>query len=258
NVDLSLGDKHLPAFEGEIDLGENGSFGHAEIRSAGMHAEITPQGAGYQIRLEAKKWKIPFGPDFPWDEIHAKAIADAKGAKITEFYAVGYGGEISGSGSMDWERGWHGSGKFSGKNLDIGRLMPYFSANGRISGTLAFNAVMASNAANFTALFDSPRFNSAFRITDGKVGIDIAQAIRAASPDGTRGGETKFDELTGTVSRFGRRYSFDKLRMTSGLMKTTGAFSLEDGKIGGRITVSLERMSSPFELGGSLSDPFIR
>ena len=259
NVRLALNGAALPAFDGEVDFGADGSFRHAAISSGGMDAEIAPRSSGYDIVLTAKNWKLPLGPACPWAEIHAKAFVKDREAKITEIGASGYGGEWSGSASIAWGQDWRGSGRFSGRNLDIEALMPYFSANAKISGTLAFDTAMASSAANFAGLFDFPRFNAAFRIGDGTLGnIDIALAIRAPSPGGTRGGQTKFDQLSGRLSASGKAYRFDQLKMISGLMKTSGEFVLDGGNLGGRMNVSLGRINSLLELGGSLADPYIR
>ncbi len=256
NVTLSLEGRPLPAFSGGVDLGSDGSFRHAHIQSGGMSAEISP---GYRIDLDAKNWALPFGPQCPWTEIHARAVASDGEVKILSWDASGYGGEWSGSGSIAWGGAWRASGRFKGKNLDIGNLMPFFSANAKVAGTLEFDAAMASIAPNFSGLFDSPRFNAAFRISDGKIGnIDISQAIRSPSPGGTRGGETKFDALSGALSASGKDYRYDQIRMTSGLMKVSGGFVLREGRLSGRMNVSLDRVHSPLALDGSLSDPVIR
>lgn len=258
-VSLSLNGKRLPVFGAKVELGGDGSFRHARIDSEGMNAEITPRDSGFQIELAAKNWKLPFGPDCPWTEVHASAYATDGEAKITSVEATGYGGEWSGSGRISWSKGWRGSIRFKGKNLDVAALMPFFSRDAKANGTLDFDAQAASSAAGFAELFDAPHVSAEFRARDGVLGnVDIAQAIKAPSSEGTRGGETKFEDLSGSLSISGNDYRFGQIRLTSGLMKASGDFSVQAGKVSGRMEVLLNQMRSSLSFGGSLADPVVR
>ncbi|MBY0579376.1 MAG: hypothetical protein K2P57_10060 [Burkholderiales bacterium] len=259
NVNLSLNGVALPLFGGEIDLTDEGAFVRALVSSEGMKAQILPGDSGAQIELSAKNWKLPMGPDCPWEDVHAKAVAKGNEINIGELDASGYGGDWSGSARISWGSGWHAEGSFKGKNLDLGALMPFFSADARLKGALQFNAGFASVAGSFEKLFDSPRLKSSFSIKDGEISnVDIAQAIKSPSPDGTRGGETKFDSLSGIFARSGVEYHFDQLKLASGLLKAVGNVDVRSGKLGGRMEVDLNRMHAPLTLGGSLSEPVVR
>lgn len=259
HVSLSLGGKSLPLFGGEIEIGQDGSFMHARIESDGMNADIVPSDSGFKIELDAKNWSLPLGPACPWATIHANAIASGGGAKITSVTVSGYGGTWSGSGSIAWDQGWRAAGRFKGKELDIEMLLPYFSKDASLKGSLDFDAAVASSATSLPGLFDSPRIDALFRLRDGTVGkVDVAQAMRMPSPEGTRGGETKYDELSGSLSLSGGEYRYSGLKLNSGILKASGELDVREGKLSGRTEVFLGQMRSAMTLGGSLLDPVIR
>lgn len=258
-VSLSLNGKLLPAFGGEVDFAEDGAFRHASINSEGMKAEIGPGESGVNIELDAKDWKLPLGPECPWAEIHARGIASGNEVRIASIEASGYGGDWSGSGKISWGDGWRANGSLKGKHFDIEQLLPYFSKGARLKGTLEFDAAVASSAANFNGLFDSPGIEATFRLRSGVVGnVDIAQAIQTPSPGGSSGGETRFDALSGSLSAAGRDYRYSGLKMTSGIMKVSGEFVLREGNLSGNMAVFLNQMHLPLRLGGSLAEPVLR
>ncbi len=258
-VFLSLNGKQLPAFGGEVDFAEDGAFRHASINSAGMKAEIAPGESGVNIELDAKNWKLPLGPECPWTEIHARGIASGNEVRIASIEASGYGGDWSGSGKISWGDGWRGTGTLKGKQFDIEQLLPCFSKGAKLKGTLEFDAAVASGAANFNGLFDSPGIEAAFRIRSGVIGnVDIAQAIQTPSPGGSSGGETKFDVLSGNLSASGGGYRYSQLKMTSGIMKASGEFAVREGKLSGNMAVFLNQMHLPLRLDGSLVEPVLR
>jgi len=259
NVALSLNGKPLPAFGGEIDFAEDGAFRHASIRSEGMKADIEPGESGASIVLDAKNWKLPLGPECPWSEIHAKAIASGNEVRVASIEASGYGGDWSGSGRISWGDGWRGTGSLQGKRLDIEQLLPCFSKRAQLKGTLEFDAAVASSSASFSGLFDSPGVAAAFRLKSGVIGnVDIAQAIQTPSPGGSTGGETRFDQLSGKLSASGGGYRYSELKMTSGIMQASGEFSAAAGKLSGSIAVFLNQMHLPLRLDGSLAEPVLR
>lgn len=258
SVNLSLNGKPLPLFGSEIDLSGDGAFERARISGEGMEAKILPVGGGVNIELSAKNWMLPFGPACIWEEVHARGVASLNEARITAD-ASGFGGSWSGGARISWGSNWHAEGSLKGKDLDAGALMPLFSDAARIKGSLQFDAGFASSAASFEKLFDSPGIKASFHIKEGVVSkVDIAQAIQAPAPDGTRGGETRFDELSGIFVRSEGRYSFDQLRLVSGLLKANGNVSVRGGQLGGRLEVNLNQMHSSLALGGSLLEPVIR
>ena len=258
-VSLSLNGKLLPAFGGEVDFAEDGAFRHASIKSEGMKAEIAPGDSGVNIELDAKDWKLPLGPECPWADIHARGIASGNELRIASIEASGYGGDWSGSGRISWGDIWRASGRLKGRQFDIEQLLPCFAKGAKLKGTLEFDAAVASSAANFNGLFDSPGIEAAFRLGSGMVGnVDIAQAIQTPSPGGSSGGETKFDELSGNLSASGGDYRYNGLKMTSGIMKVSGEFALREGKLSGNMAVLLNQMHLPLRLDGSLVEPVLR
>jgi class 3 adenylate cyclase len=257
-VSLSLDGKQLPFFDGQIETGPGGSFGHARIESDGMSADITPVDSGFRIEIAAKRWAFPMGPSCPWDELNASAIEKDGQIDISSFKATGYGGSVSGSGSISWNQGWRAALRFKGSELEIDQLLPYFSQDAKLSGWLKFDAAASMASTSLSTLFDSPSINAVFGLHDGKVPVDFAQAIRVPSPDGTRGGETKYDTLSGNLALVGGEYRYSGLKLNSGMMNVAGNLVVKGGNLSGTAEVSLAQIRSALTLSGSLPSPVIR
>lgn len=259
NVSLSLNGEVLPVFGVEIDLSDDGTFQRAQVTSGGMQTGIQPAGTGYQIELSAKNWKLPLLSDCPWDEVHARAVVTGKELKVTSMSGSGYGGNWSGSARVSWNSGWRVEASLAGRDLDAEPIMPFFSTDAKLKGTIQFDATFASSAASFEKLFDLARIRASFNMKNGAIGnLDIAQAIRASSSDGARGGETKFDDFSGTFSRANSVYRLEQFRLNSGILRAQGGAEVRGGTLSGRIEVDLNQMHSPLTLGGTLLDPVVR
>ncbi|NNM81881.1 MAG: hypothetical protein HKL98_04650 [Burkholderiales bacterium] len=255
NVSLSLWGKILPSFDAAIDFSEDGSFGRASIASAGMKAQILADG---KVDVSAKSWSIPLVSDAVWDDVTASGSMGKGEFRVNSMSGTGFGGEWSGSAVVSWPSGWQAHGSIKGKNLDLDKLMPGFSA-AKTRGTLEFNAEWASASSSFSGLFDSPEVKANFAARNGSLGgVDFAQAIRSPSPEGARGGETNFDVFTGVFSRSGQDFRMDRLRLDSGILKAQGSLVIRAGALSGQVSADLDRVHSNLSLGGTLSDPVVR
>jgi hypothetical protein len=97
-------------------------------------------------------------------------------------------------------------------------------------------------------LYDMPNVQSAFTLRKGNVdGVDLIRALQTQTRDGVRGGKSRFDELSGTLTVSGNRYQYRNLKLTSGLLSGTGQVDvLPNQDVTGRVLVELKSASNQF------------
>jgi hypothetical protein len=142
--------------------------------------------------------------------------------------------------------------------------MPYFTRNFTAGGTLDLTATYTLSGANLQTLFDGTRLEGTFSIAGGELGnVDLARALQAAKAGGSRGGRTRFENLSGTVQVNGNQYSYRQLQLASGAMNATGNVEVSDGALSGRVNVEIGTKGVVVARGGltpagTLRDPVLR
>ncbi len=92
--------------------------------------------------------------------------------------------------------------------------------------------------------------------------IDLAKAARSLSREGVRGGDTRFDDLSGKLDLGGNEYRFADLKVTSGLQNGSGNVNVAaDKTVTGNINVALRGsvglLNAPLEVVGTIDDPVV-
>ena len=90
-------------------------------------------------------------------------------------------------------------------------------------------------------MFDKARAEATFLVNIGELNnIDIVRAIQSPSTSGTRGGKTKFDTLSGTLSYGDGRYVYKQVQLASGPLNANANFTISsDSALSGRVSASL-------------------
>ena len=114
-------------------------------------------------------------------------------------------------------------------------------------------------------LFETSAAEASFTVETGElINVDVVRAIQSPATGGTRGGKTKFDSLTGSVSINSGRYTYKHLQMTSGPLNANGSINVGgDGSIAGRLNAELGSKGLVVARGslgitGSIRDPLLR
>jgi phage-related tail protein len=92
-------------------------------------------------------------------------------------------------------------------------------------------------------------------------GFDLASAATNLLT-GAKGGQTRFDQLSGNALIAGKGYKLRNVRIASGALSAQGNVDVSPAKaLGGRVDVELKRtagvVSVPLAVSGTLSDPML-
>ena len=109
------------------------------------------------------------------------------------------------------------------------------------SGSLDTKARFSMQSPSFDTLFNAPRVDATFLVQKGDLsGMDFVRALQSPNRDGTQGGKTKFDDLSGNLVVNGSRYTYSNVRLIAGLLSASGAGEvLPNRDVSGRAYVEL-------------------
>jgi uncharacterized protein involved in outer membrane biogenesis len=249
-----------------IVLTPEGGFASAMVTSEDGKASlaIRPDQDRYALDLTARNWQPPTGPAVVFDELRVAAVATASELDMKEIRGGLYGGTIAGEARLGWQDGWRLSGELHGKGVDVGRITSLLSPETTVSGKMNADGRFSMKAKSYVQLFESPNVDARFKVTDGVVhNLDMVKAVRAATREGTRGGQTSFEELGGVLQVSGRTYRLRQLKVSSGLLGADGGVEITPGKqVSGSFQVQIKGsanfINAPMTVSGSLADPVLR
>ena len=257
----------LGPFDARLSLSGDGGVESISIvaRDGKLKAVVKPQQAGYLIDAQARAWNLPVGPEIRFDELALKGLATPKGASFSDVKAKLYGGAVDGRLVVGWGKGIQVKGSASVFRVEIAPLLKVLGEPQNMVGQVTARPVFSAQAADPEKLVEALRMDTPFEIQNGVLhGVDILKAATSLiNKDGGRGGETRFDKLSGrlTVDRRNRRLT--QLDIVSGSLSATGNVTISpQDELSGRLNtsikaVSVAAVSIPLNVTGTLDAPLL-
>jgi uncharacterized protein involved in outer membrane biogenesis len=202
-------------------------------------------------------WVPPLGPQIEITDFSAKGAVTDRSIELTEFEARLYGGVAKGDMRASWDGLWRAEGDFEFARVDVARLLAAFNAAARTSGEVEGSGRYSMQSGALPSLFNAPRVDMTFFVKRGNLdGVDLVRALQAGR-QGTQGGSTKFEELSGSLSVADGRYQYRSLRLAAGILTSSGNVDVAPGQdVSGRISVELrsqaQQMRQNLNVTGSL------
>jgi uncharacterized protein involved in outer membrane biogenesis len=253
-------------FDARLTLSDDGNLESASIvtRDGQLKVHVKPEQSRYLIDVSAKAWKLPVGPAIHFDELVVKGVATLKGANFSELHAKLYGGTIRGQMAVGWQKGVQLKGSATVSQVEIGPLLKALDKPQNMSGRLSARPVFSAHAANPERILDGLRLETPFGVQGGVLhGVDIRKAATSLlSKDGGKGGETRFDKLSGrlNIDRGTRRLT--QLDIVSGSLSADGNVTISprdelSGRINTRIKAASVAAAVPLSVTGTLDSPLL-
>lgn len=239
DASLALKDGERPVFSGVLRLGPDGALGRAVLRSADdkLRLELSRAGSGFAVVMQAWDWQPPAGPAVVFNELRLDGTTKPGGLDIKALSGRLYDGTVSGAGRLRWDDGWRLDGRLALAGVDLKPLVNILAPGTAAKGTLNADLDYLMQGRDWQGLLSAPRLKATFKVRDGEVyGLDLARALQASPGEPVRGGQTRFDTLSGTLVLTGGTYRFRPLRLSSGLLRAGGEASVFPG---GRVAGSL-------------------
>jgi uncharacterized protein involved in outer membrane biogenesis len=254
-------------FDARLTLSDDGKLESASIvtRDGKLKISVKPELSNYLIDASAKAWKLPVGPAIHFDELVAKGVATPKGANFTDLRAKLYGGTIRGQMAVGWQKGVQLKGSATVTQVEISPLLKALGKPESMSGRLNARPVFSATVASPEQIVDALQLETPFDVQGGVLhGVDIFKAATSLiSKDGGKGGETRFDKLSGhlNIDRGTRRLT--QLDIVSGSLSAEGNVTISpQDELSGRLNTSIKAVSVaagsvPLNISGTLDSPLL-
>jgi uncharacterized protein involved in outer membrane biogenesis len=254
-------------FDAQINLSNEGNFESAGIvtRDDQIRILVKPGLPNYLIEASAKGWTPPIGPAIHFDELAMKGVVNPKGANISELSARLYGGTVRGNLAIGWQKGLQLKGSAAVSQVEISPLLGALGKPQNMSGRINAKPVFSADAVNSEQILDALRLETPFGVQGGILhGVDIRKAATSfGSQEGGKGGDTRFDKLSGhlNIDRGTRRMT--RLDILSGSLSADGNVTVSpQDELSGRINTSIRAasvaaVSVSLNVSGTLDSPLL-
>lgn len=253
-------------FDARVRLNSRGEPEDASIttQDGKLKAMIKPDKSNYLIDATAKSWKLPIGPAILFDELIIKGVATLKDASFSQVSARLYGGTVNGKAGVGWQKGLQLKGNLEVNQVELKSLVPLLAPGRNMSGKLSARPVFSASASGAAQLMDAMRLETPFNVQNGVLhGVDIQKAATNLITQGSGGGETRFDQLSGHLNMERGGYRFTQLKIASGSLAADGSVSVSPKKeLSGRINAEIKAAklasaSVPLNVSGTVDSPML-
>jgi uncharacterized protein involved in outer membrane biogenesis len=165
---------------------------------------------------------------------------------------------------VSWKKGVQLKGKATVNQVEIRSLLAALGRPPTMSGRLHASPVFSASAQQAGQLGQALRLETPFDVKNGVLhGMDIAKAATTLiSREGSRGGETRFDQLSGHLALDRGTRRLTQLRISSGSLSANGnvAISPRDelsGRVHAQVTAAGTSASVPLTVTGTVQSPLL-
>jgi uncharacterized protein involved in outer membrane biogenesis len=243
DVRLSAKGAELPGFDADVLLAADRSVRGATIEATDgrLTAELTPRERVVDVVLRGRGLVLPIGPGIEFTDFTAKGVASGSELRMSELEYSLYGGQGKGTLNVSWGAVWTAEGTFDLQRVELEPAMNALKADIPSDGTLEAKGRFALQAVALDNLFDAPRVDAVFMVRKGNLsGLDLVRALQSPSRDGTAGGKTKFEEMSGSLSTSDGRIQFNSIKLAAGALTASGQGEISANKdVNGRTYVEL-------------------
>jgi len=252
-------------FDARVRLDSKGEPEDASIatRDGKLKALIKPDKSKYLIDASARSWTLPIGPALVFDELNIKGVATLGDAELGEVSAKLYGGTATGKAAISWRKGLQLDGNLDVSRLELQQVASMLSSGARVSGKLSAKPVFSASAVSADQLIDALRLDTSFDVQNGTLhGVDIQKAATHLIRQGTTGGETHFEQLSGHLVMDHGGYRFTQLKIASGALSADGNVSISakkelSGRISAQVKAAGPSANVPLNVAGTVDAPLL-
>ena len=253
--------------DASISLNERSEPVEARVSTADgkLKINVTPNAGGYAINAIAKAWTVPAGMAITFDELGIQGTATLNGADLKDVSAKLYGGTVKGATTIAWQKGFQLKGMLDVQQVEIRPLLKAMGRPDNVSGRLNAKPVFSASAKDAARIAGALRLETPFSVQNGVLhGVDISKAATSLiSKEGGKGGETRFDRLSGhlVLDRGTRRLT--TLNVASGSISATGNVTISpnddlSGRIDAKIAAAkLGSAAVPLNVSGTTQSPIL-
>ncbi len=265
NARVDFGKTGFGPFDARVNLDGSGEPVDASIttRDGKLKALLKPGKQAYLVDARAKGWTLPLGPPLVFDELIINGTTTFSDANLDQVSARLYGGTAVGKTAISWRKGLKIEGSFDVSQLELRQVASMLSPGTQVSGKLDARPAFSASAASADRLAQALRLETPFTVRNGAIhGVDIQKAATNLVRQGTSGGETRFEQLSGHLVMQHGSYRFTRLKIASGTLAADGNVNISPKReLSGRINAQVSAVGTsagvPLNVGGTVDAPLL-
>ncbi len=248
-LEKPLGLNGMLQLQGQI-AGTGNSFTDLQKQAKFMG---TLDGKDVQMRLSSTAEKLLL-----LDDLNAQVTALATQVNLNQIQATLYDGKLTGSIGL---AGTQLQADLNLSDLEMAELVGALTNRVLFSGKLAGNSQMSVALNELPAFPKGAQIKGNFHIQKGVLRkVDLVKAANASAA--TETDSTEFDDFTGVAQVDATGYHFQKLALTSGVLKATGEVNLTpsmalSGDLDADLKGTLGLVSVPLVISGTVEKPVV-
>jgi hypothetical protein len=225
--DTKVAGAEVAPLDGHVRFAANGTVQQVMLANDNVRLEVRPQHNGLRVVLNARDWRVPYGPPVEFSFLTIDGIAQKQQFVTTELAGRIGGGTLSATLAAKWAEPLTIDGAFRLENARLQDMAPPVAA---MRGTLKANGRYAVRA-NSTGGLGHAVIDAVFSVTAGELSnLDLARALQSAALTPTGGGRTGFEVLTGSVRVTRGHYTFRQLQLASGPLHASGSLDVSPSR----------------------------
>jgi hypothetical protein len=254
----------LGPIDGVMRFAKNGAMDDLQLADKQGHLEvhIKPKGDNIGVTMQATSWELPFGYPLVFERLYMSGEGSPAGLLIDDIRGESYGGVLSGKAQLTWQNEWNLLGQLALKGVHGEPLSKVFSPATFVVGRMDAEVKFMYRAADYLKLFAHPNMDASFLLRDGAVhNVDLVAQLRAGETPAGRGGQTRFDSLSGKMIIRDRSVQLQSMALEAGKFNAQGAVQIADGRLNGSVSGRLQAgvlaISNQIRLSGALAKPVL-
>lgn len=262
---LTLFDGAIGKLAGDLALDDNGVLTRLSLNTpnGGLKLQGVNESGVWKVSMTALGWETPGHPSLLFDVFEAQGTLSSRRLQLDKVDVKLYDGYATGTVGLDFGDAPHFEGQVMTSRLGLAGLLKVLAPTLRLTGDLSMSLALSAQGGDFETLRRNLRGNGTLRVQRGHIErVDLVQAVRIPRPGGVRGGSTRFDRLEGEATVDGSGLSLARVVMESGLVGAQGALRLADGRLDGRLDVTLQgsatTVRAPVAVEGPYADPVVK
>ncbi len=253
----------IDAFDATLSFGRDGVMRQAALSGGSWSLVLKPAQKGMSFDFSARNWSLPVGVAIPVSDVSLKGTLEGTEIVVPEFEASAMEGKVNGTLRVSWASGVKLESDLSLAKVSAKELVGAFTKDISVTGKLDGNFNVTTEGPTLATLFQSPRAQGKFRISDGAVSNVDLVAVMQSDAAGQRAGVTKFQELTGEYSGAEHRASYRQVGLQGGVLHGSGnlevaANSALAGHASLEIRSQVAQDRGSFNVSGTVARPVIK
>ncbi len=260
-LSLELGTARIDDMSGEARMTAAGAIEQIRLRNADgtFKLDMRPAGEAFRLTFVGNDWKTPFAPNLKFRWIEGEGALRSSGLELGKIAGKAYEGLIEGRATLGWDDGLALAGEFELKRMEAAGLLEALGSAIAAEGELTVRLKLVARTDDFGKMNEALRAEGTFDLKRGAaIGFDVGEAARSRAP--TRGGETKFEQLSGDFRIDAEKRRIENIRLGSGLLRAGGNLAIDrEGRLDGMLDIELKGTTATqkvsLTIAGTARDP---